>query len=260
VLIAMAVYDTAENKRSWMTQATCQSLKDTVEWDRHRLIIADNGSCDETQDLYSVLKYEIPDLKVIWNGTNLGTAMAINKAWKHRRAGEHAVKMDNDVVIHQPNWANYMEEVFARDEKIGILGLKRNDLMEAPWEQGWAKSELRMIPHEPGERWFVVEEVLHVMGTCQAYRTELLDKIGFLYQMQDLGNTYGFDDSLAAVRCHKAGYRCGFLMGVHIDHIDPGATKFTVWKQRQAGAMMDDFQRVRREYETGARDIYYGGP
>lgn len=86
MLIAMAVYDTVENKRTKMTQATCQSLVNTVDWDRHRLIMVDNGSCDETQDLYSILKYEIPDLKVIWNGTNLGTAMAINKAWKHRRS------------------------------------------------------------------------------------------------------------------------------------------------------------------------------
>ena len=260
MLIAMAVYDTVENKRTKMTQATCQSLVNTVDWDRHRLIMVDNGSCDETQDLYSILKYEIPDLKVIWNGTNLGTAMAINKAWKHRRSGEHAVKMDNDVVIHQPSWADYIEEVFDRDNRIGILGLKRNDLMESPFRDDWAKSTLRMIPHEPGERWFVVEEVAHVMGTCQAYRSELLDKMGFLYQMQDKGNTYGFDDSLAAARCRKSGYTCGFLMGVHIDHIDPGGDKFTVWKQRQAGKWMDEFQRVREEYQTGKRPVYYGGP
>ena len=39
MLIAMAVYDTVENKRTVMTERTLQSLAERVDWNKHRLVI-----------------------------------------------------------------------------------------------------------------------------------------------------------------------------------------------------------------------------
>lgn len=219
MLIVIAVWDTLENQSTWMTRETLISLMNRVDWRRHRLIISDNGSCQATQDQYAEFAKSFP-FRVIQNGENIGTARAVNRGWSYRSPGEHVVKMDNDVVIHQSGWADQIEEVFQRDPVIGICGLKRKDLIECPDhpEPGW-RSRLRMLPHKPGERWIIVEECGHIMGTCQAYSSALIDKIGYLYQ----GDwKYGFDDSLAGVRANVAGFRLVFLPHIEIDHIDPG--------------------------------------
>jgi GT2 family glycosyltransferase len=255
MLIGMAVFDTVENDRTWMTRDTLESLRKTVNWEKHRLIISDNGSCEATSDLYNRYGSILP-FTVLRNGSNIGTARAINRAWKQREPGEHCVKMDNDVVIHQPEWVDWLEEVFAVDPKIGICGLKRKDLEESPLSSDpWWRSKLRMLPHEKGQRWIVVEEVMHVMGTCQAYSSLLLDRIGYLAQP----GTYGFDDSLAAVRAKVAGFKSAFLHGFEIDHIDPGGTEFLQWKMDHAREYMGAFNDLKARIQAGTLDVYFGG-
>jgi len=261
MLIGVAVWDTEENGRTDLTRQTLESLARTVDWGQHRLIVSDNGSCKATLALYREMVEVLP-FKVIYNGENLGTAAAINRAWRYREPGESAVKMDNDVLIHQPDWVDWMEDVFRRDGSIGICGLKRKDLAECPWsENPWYESTIRMLPHEPGQRWLVVEEVAHVMGTVQAYSGALLEKIGFLYQMQDLGNKYGLDDSLASVRAHLAGFKTAFLHGFEIDHLDvsnpPDKGQFTEWKRRNAKKWLEVYHRIIKEYEDGTRPLYW---
>ncbi len=252
MLIAMAVYDTTDNQRTEYTRRTLESLRETVDWDQHRLIVSDNGSCQATHDVYANAGFQF---EVIYNGTNLGTAKAINRAWYRRRDGEHCVKMDNDVCFHQSGWVDWMEDVFARDPEIGVCGLKRKDLAECPWsENDWYRSEVYMLPHEAGQRWLVVEEVKHVMGTCQAYSSSLLDDIGFLVQP----SKYGFDDSLASIRAHVAGYKTVFLHGFEIDHIDSGLGKYTVWKRKQARAYMNEYHKLKLAYQDGKLPVYEG--
>lgn len=254
MLIAMAVYDTEENERTKFTKYTLNSLGDTVDFGKHHLIISDNGSCSDTLHLYDLFGDIIS--RVIYNGENIGTANAINRAWSYRLRGEHAVKMDNDVVIHQPHWADWMEEVFDVEPQIGICGLKRKDLEESPHtNHEFYHSVVSMLPHEKGRRWLIVEDVKHVFGTCQAYSSDLLGKIGYLVQP----GVYGFDDALASARAHKAGFRTVFLHGFEIDHIDPGIGEYTQWKRDQAGMYMRTYHRMRAAYEAGEPVFYDGG-
>lgn len=250
MLIAMAVYDTKENQRTELTRKTLESLERTVDWDRHRLFISDNGSCRDTTKLYK--EFDFP-FGVIYNGKNLGTARAINKAWMRREPGEHCVKMDNDVIIHQQGWVDWMVDVFDRDPEIGICGLKRKDLDESPWNDvSWFKSKVYMLPHEKGQRWLVVEEVQHVMGTCQAYSSALLDKIGYLNQP----GVYGYDDALASVRAEVAGFKRVFLHGFEIDHLWTGLEEYTKWKRGQAGKYGGEYQEMRLQYQAGELPVY----
>lgn len=256
MLIAMAVYDTIENKRTWMTEETLLYLCGTVDWDKHRLIISDNGSCQPTLDLYQEFLDSIPNLWVIYNHENLGTAKAINEAWRYREPGEHAVKMDNDVVIHQSGWCDWLVDVLERDPTIGIVGLKRRDLLESPSSEGQMESTLHMLPHEKGQRWLVVEEVQHVMGTCQGFSSALLDKIGYLTQP----GLYGFDDGLASARAQAAGFRGVFLCGFDIDHIDPGATDdYLVWKRQQADRYWPVFATQKVLLDSGVMPYFDDG-
>jgi GT2 family glycosyltransferase len=263
MLIAMAVYDTVENQRSGCTERTLASLFERVDWQRHRLVIVDNGSTDpRTRELLKEAADGVcrtphviqSPATMLQNETNLGTAKAINRAWQLRQPGEHCVKMDNDVVVHQNGWPDLMEEVFARAPNIGICGLKRKDLEERPdADCEWYRSRLVMLPQKKGERWIVVEQVNHVIGTCQGYNSALLDKIGYLYQLDGL---YGFDDLLAAVRSRVAGFGSVFLPHIEIDHVDNCEPGYTHWKSQYASALMAKYNEVRAGYESGALPIY----
>ncbi len=278
-LCSIAVHDTVDNGRTCLTEKTLKSYTTTVNWDRHRLFLCDNNSCDATQELYNRAKDWLP-FTLIRNESNIGTARAINKAWKHRKTGEAALKGDNDVVIHQEGWLDILEECIERDDgikfgdgysrRMGICALKRKDLDE--WVLNtrgrWDHSFFHPLPHDKakGERWLTVEVVNHAMGTCCLFNSTLLDKIGYLYQM---GGTYGLDDGLAAVRAHAAGFYSCFWPWTEIDHIDAGGTPYTEWKRDyvmkeevtykgEKMSRMEQFNRLKREYLTGERSFYHG--
>lgn len=261
-LIAMAVHDTVENKRTELTRQTLECLFNTVDFIHHRLFVIDNGSCEETErvlaEFYkrSEAKYINP-FDIIRFPMNVGTAKAINVAIKRRHKDEPVVKIDNDVIIYKKGWVDEMVDVMQRMPQIGILGLKRPDLMESTYAIKLDyRSKLHEVPHEPGQRWRVVEECRHVMGTCTMINPALLDKIGYFYQMNGL---YGFDDSLLCVRSQVAGFINCFLHGVDIDHIDPGDTPYSDWKNKHAGDLLMEYARHETAYRNGAMDIYYGG-
>lgn len=252
-LIAMAVYDTEENKRTGLTHVTLGSIRDCIDLRRHRLIIVDNASCQETKEL--LWYYDgYGKSKVITMAKNIGTAEAINVAWAMREQGENCIKMDNDVVVHQEGWVDDMEEVIRRNPEIGQVGLKRKDCWEYPThENPEFRSELIMTNHKPGEKWIVVERCKHIMGTCVMHSAALLDKVGYLYQP----GLYGYDDVLMSWRSHLAGFINVHMPHVDIDHIDPGDTPYQDWKHKHSGQYTRIVSDIVDEYISGKRSIYY---
>jgi len=257
-LIAMAVHDTEENGRSEFTRKTLESLFETVDFSRHRLIIVDNASCEKTHRIYDEFTSKrLPQHHkypaIIYNMENVGTAEAINAAWRQRVRGEHCIKLDNDVVIFSKGWADEMEEVVRRDKSIGQVGLKRKDLIESPYRDDWYKSELVMLPHQPGERWIIAESCNHIMGTCVLHSSDLLDKVGFLRQPK----LYGLDDSLMSFVSKLSGFKNVFLPHIEIDHIDPGGTPYQKWKEDIASQSFAEYGRLLRGYQDGSIPVYY---
>lgn len=252
-LICIAVFDTIENRRTELTEQTLISLKQTVDFSRHRLVVIDNDSCEATKKL--LREFNLPKT-VITNTENEGTARAINKGFRLRRDKEFVCKMDNDVLIYTPNAFDLLEEAVGRmPDTIGICCAKRKDLLERPDVEGWAKSELKMLPQKAGERNLIIEIVNHAMGTLQCYNYRLIDKMGGL---QQFGGLYGYDDSLSAVRAHKLGYLSCFLHGIEIDHLDVQGDDggYTKWKQEYAGERMNKFFEVRKKIESGELNVY----
>lgn len=256
MLITMVTYDTPENKRAELTLRTYNSLRYTVDMGKHRLVISDNGSTDPcTLELLSMCE-SLPELQVIRNGKNLGTAKAVNKGWKFHLVGEHVCKIDNDVVIRQKGWADQIEEMFQAFPQFGLLGLKRKDLEQRPDNTNtWYRTKLLFAPHKPGDKWLVVEESEDIMGTCIAFSNSLFSKIGYLYQGPWL---YGFEDNYSCHRAHIAGFRTGFLPTIEIDHIDPGGTDFTTWKHDHAYEHLEEYRKWVKELHAGKLPIYHG--
>jgi GT2 family glycosyltransferase len=250
----MCCYDTDENKRSEYTQETLFCLETTLYRESDRLFVIDNNSCDKTKKILDWFRKKKIINQLITLPENIGTARAINKAWKFRHPGENAVKLDNDVLIHSDNWVEALEEAIQRDPAIGIVGLKRKDLAEYPGNPiEWYDSKLYFLPHKPGESWIPFEECQHVMGTCQMYSSALLEKIGYLKQP----GIYGFDDSLASLRARIAGFKTGFLPAIQIDHIDKGDNPYTQEKQIMAGKDMGEYNAMIRQYGSGEISIYW---
>lgn len=252
----MATWNTATNDRKWQMEATLTSLVKTVNWSKHRLFVIDNGSDPSTETFKTVAEFKDSiNLTYIDAGTNLGTARAINLAWKERCEFEHCLKLDSDVTFEDDNWLDRLEDCVNRDPTIGICGLKRIDCIESPYRDDWYKTELKLLPSSTADRWLIVEVANHVLGTCQLYNHKLLDKIGYLYQM---GGLYGFDDSIAAARCKAAGFYSCFYPHVKINHIDPGVTEYQKWKEAYASTRFDIYHKYVAEYMTGKRSVYHG--
>jgi GT2 family glycosyltransferase len=252
-IIAMAIYDPEEANKSKITERCLDSLAETVDLKQHRLFLIDNNSCAETKQVIRRFQGWMP-CTVITNLNNLGTAEAINLAWKHRKPGEHAMKIDNDVVWHQKGWLEILEEAISRMPEIGILGLKRVDCWEnTKHPDPQYRSELIECPHTPGQRWIHLEKCKHIIGTCQLYNSDLLDKIGYLYQPSE----YGYDDVLASYRSELAGFINVFYPHILIDHIDPGGTPYQTWKERHSGEQTQNVINIVNQYISGQRPIYY---
>ena len=60
--------------------------------------------------------------------------------------------MDNDVLINNYGWVEEME-LAIKLGNYGILGLKRKDLMQSPNASNHWKTELKMLPHDKGDKW-----------------------------------------------------------------------------------------------------------
>jgi glycosyltransferase involved in cell wall biosynthesis len=259
-LIAIAVYDTEQNGRTKYTKRTLDNLFNidgNVNFDKHRLIIIDNGSCKETKELLEEYNNWYC-LTVITNKENVGTAKAINQAWAHRKPGEHLIKMDNDVVVLYNGWVDDMEEVLNIGDRltpqIGILGLKRKDLIESPYRTDGYQSQLMQIPHNTGERWHTVEIVNHCMGTCQMYHHKLIEKIGGLEQ---LGGIYGLDDTIASAKSQIAGFCNAFLNHIEIDHIDTGEnTEYLKFKADYVSTKFGELHQLINDYKSGVKELF----
>lgn len=252
VLIAVAIYSTLENKKDECLYKMLCSLRETVDFKTHKLGLSINSFTGKTLDILKEFD-EIITYK-IFNDENIGTAEAVNKIWKLRKDGQHCIKLDDDVVWHQSGWVELMAEAIHRDRNIGIIGLKRKDCWERPTHLNPEfRSELQMIPQAGAERWIVVEKAKHIIGTCQMYNSDLLEKMGYLYQP----SLYGYDDVMASWRSQIAGFKNVFLPQIEIDHIDNGDTPFQGWKERHAGEYTQQVIKEVNEYITGTKSIYY---
>lgn len=251
-LLAMAIFDPEEANKSEITRDCLESLVLTTSF-KHRIILIDNNSCDKTKAVIDLFR-NYPNLEVITNEKNVGTAEAINQAWKLRQPNEYVMKIDNDVLWHQEGWVDLMEEAIRRDPNIGIIGLKRKDCWENPAHPDpQYRSKFLEVPHIAGEKWLVVEQAKHIIGTCQMYNPALLEKIGYLYQP----SLYGYDDVLASYRSEIAGFKNCFLPQIEIDHIDPGGTPYQSWKEKHSGEQTQKVINIVNEYIAGTRSIYY---
>jgi GT2 family glycosyltransferase len=252
-LLAMCIYCTETNERAKYAMQSLESLATTVDFDKHRLILIINSSNDQIEGHINWAKKELK-ATTIRPKENIGTARGINLALAMRLPGEYCIKADEDVVWEQAGWVDEMESVLNRDNTIGIVGAKRKDIDFDPNHENPAyRSQLVMLPHQPGETWITVEKGPQIMGTCTMFNWRLLDKVGFLKQPSPY---YSLEDTLISLRSELAGFWNCYLPHIKINHIDDGANPYTQVKHQQAADSWPEYMKLHEAYCNGTRSIY----
>ena len=258
--IVMASYVTETNNRLQYAKDTLLDLLYSVDFYNHELFISDNGSCQEMLNFYEWYKkeyylfYSSGSLTISLNGKNLGTAEAVNLGIRERKPNQYVIKIDSDVTIGKMGWVDDMEECFDRYPNLGILGLKRTELIQHPEHENPAyRTELKFLPHERGDSWVVIEICKDIIGTCTMFSPQLLDKVGYLFQPAH----YGWDDVLMSLRSEKAGFVNAFLPSIPIVHLDNGEGEYVKEKCKEAERTIAYFSEISEDYKNGVRNIYY---
>jgi GT2 family glycosyltransferase len=259
--IVITVYALEGSPKIDYAKRTLSDVLVGTNFNKHELFISDNGSCQEMIDYYDLIRksfllrgFPKENLTISLNGENLGTSGGLNLGIKDRKPNQYIIKRDDDTLIFEANWVEKMEECFERFDNLGILGLKRNELVQHPdHESPIYRTVIKYLKHERGQTWIPIELCDDIIGTCTMYSPQLLDKIGYGFQP----SKYGFDDCLWSLRSTLAGFTNAFLPTVPIDHIDTGEGEFVMWKQKHAGEIIAEFAEIAEDYKKGVRDIYH---
>lgn len=258
--IIITVYAPTDSPKIGYAQRTLDNVLSHTDFVNNELFISDNGSCQEMLNYYAYFKEQFElswnpeNLTVCLNGKNLGTSGGVNMGIRGRKPNQFVIKRDDDTIIEDYNWVERMEECYNRFDNLGILGLKRNDLIQHPdHETEDYRTVIKYLKHERGDTWIPIELCKDIIGTCTMFSPQLLDRLGYSIQPSE----YGFDDVLWSVRSSMAGFVNAFLPSIGIEHIDTGIGEFVLWKQRHAGEIMGEFSEMAQDYKIGVRDVYH---
>jgi len=268
VLLATVTF----NRRALVEQALSSWLAN-FDNSLFTLVVIDNCSTDSTFEYLTDLANKGKCVAVRLK-KNFGTAPALNLAWRLRTPHQHAVKADSDIVVHTKGVLQKMVEVADAFWNIGIIGLKRPDLIESPNHPDYFYRS-KILNLKSKNTVYILEFVHHVMGSFQLYNKAALSDFGYLYQFQDEreGPAYGFDDALACFRMRALRKSVAFLRGwvleekktsVEISHIDPGESSgnsflssYTRWKQKEAEKALPRYFQLAQEFLRAERNPYY---
>jgi GT2 family glycosyltransferase len=149
------------------------------------IIVVDNNSTDGSKEFLCNLKEVYPELVLILNEENRGTAFGRNSGFNVAN-GNYILAMDDDTRINVED-VRKLPSLFEKYQEAGLLSFRivhpgSNDLQN---------------PH--GD---IVCEIAHHHGACFAFRKEILQSIGGIDNMCD----YGGEEPDLAIRFRLQGY------------------------------------------------------
>jgi GT2 family glycosyltransferase len=170
----------------WETTRSCLiSILENAKGICYEVIVADDGSTDETRNL----KDHVSNVRRVVHDKNLGFLRNCNSAAKVAR-GEFLLFLNNDTNV-QPGWLENLLDVAENDNRVGLVGpmliYPDGRLQEAGgiiWQDasGWNYGRLD-YPERPEYNY--LKEVDYISGACILVRKTVWDEIG------------GFDDRFA---------------------------------------------------------------
>ncbi len=182
------------------------------------VIIVDNYSTDGTLDF---LREHYPQLKLILNSENRGVAAARNQGIEVAQ-GEKLLLLDNDTEANDAA-INAMCDYLNAHPEVGLCACrlvdKEGEVQDSckPYPGLMIKvrnvlgfgNKVRYMPNDDG-----VIEPVYVIGACQMFTREVVDKVGML----DEHIFYGPEDADWCLRIEQAGWRIHCLNNYTIVH------------------------------------------
>ncbi len=202
-----------------MTLETVRELRRTVDSERVRVVVVDDGSAPEHRDALA----GIEGAELILAEQNAGYASSVNRGLE--RAGEHddVVVMNNDVAAHA-GWLERLQRAAYADDRTGIVAPKllypdgriqsagsyRN--LGAP---EWFDHRYRFKPRDHGPA-DVSAPALAVTGACMYVKRSLLDELGPM----DSELPMGYEDVDWCLRAWGTGRRVCYVPEATLTHVE----------------------------------------
>ena len=194
------------------------SLCDFIDKPDCEVIIVDNYSTDGTLDF---LRNNYPQLPLILNSENRGVAAARNQGIA-RATGDKLLLLDNDTGA-TTTAINAMSRYLDKHPEVGLCscrlvdkeGIPQDSCKPYPGLMIKARNvlgignKMRYVPSEEG-----IIEPVYVIGACQMFTHEVVDKVGML----DEHIFYGPEDADWCLRIKQAGWRIHCLNNHTIVH------------------------------------------
>ena len=190
---------------------------------KYEVILADDGSNDETQPVFSLCT----GLQYIRNINNLGFLRNCNNAAKFSR-GRYVLFLNNDTSVF-PGWLDSLMETFANFPDSGLVGSKLlfpdGSLQEAGgviWEDGSGLNYGKWDePQRP--QYNYLREVDYCSGACILIPLNLWNQIG---GFDELFAPAYYEDTDLAFKVRQAGYKVRYQPTSQVFHIE-GASSGT---------------------------------
>lgn len=217
------------------------------------LILVDNGSSDGTLDaVHDMECLRKADVKTIANPVNAGVAAGRNIGLR-KASGRYLLLLDNDTVVT----AGAIRGLIGHLDDNPACGLCAPALVSP---QGGTQASAKQYPglllkarhilrpgsESAGERRELSSpHPFYVIGACQMFRREVLDRTGLL----DEKIFYGPEDADFCIRIRQAGYTVDYLPHLTIVHDWQRATRrtpFSRLSRRHFKALLYFYRKHRR--------------
>jgi GT2 family glycosyltransferase len=170
------------------------------------LIIADNGSDDQTAAYLAGVRAEAPiPVSVVASGRACGMPAAINQGMQAAR-GEHLVVLSNDVVVTEGWLEQLIGLADCRERRVGLVGPMFNH-GASPQSAGAVPYHDLPSMHEFAQRWREGHRgkwftVAQLSGACLLMRRDVYEAIGGLDEQS--GSDVWAEE--LAMRAQRAGF------------------------------------------------------
>ena len=191
-----------------------ESIKKS-NYTNYEIIVVDNGSTDGSPER---IEKELPDIKIIKLGKNLGFCKA-NNIGIENSTGEAYFILNNDTIVHPDLLKILSQELFSSSE-IGIVGPKiyYMDEPKKVWFAGgvidwkkaktidWKSAKTSVVGKDQMDNELnndIKKEVDYITGCALMIKKEVVEKIGKMWEVFFIY----YDDLEWSIRAKKAGYK-----------------------------------------------------